>query len=67
MLQSSQHYELLNYSEHGTTVDNVMYSCDLTEWPSQPISQDSTTPTCNPREPSLADSVKLVLDTRRKK
>lgn len=31
MLQSSRHYELLNYSEHGTTVDNVLYSCDFSE------------------------------------
>uniref|UniRef100_A0A023GGR2 Putative phd finger protein 12 n=1 Tax=Amblyomma triste TaxID=251400 RepID=A0A023GGR2_AMBTT len=27
----SKHYELLNYSEHGTTVDNVLYSCDFSE------------------------------------
>lgn len=25
----SGQYELLNYSEHGTTVDNVLYSCDF--------------------------------------
>ena len=29
--QVSQHYELMNYSEHGTTVDNVLYSCDFSE------------------------------------
>lgn len=29
--QSTKHYELLNYSEHGTTVDNVLYSCDFSE------------------------------------
>ncbi|XP_033123294.1 PHD finger protein 12-like isoform X2 [Anneissia japonica] len=27
----SRQYELLNYSEHGTTVDNVLYSCDFSE------------------------------------
>lgn len=27
----SKHYELLNYSEHGTTVDNVLYSCDFSD------------------------------------
>lgn len=27
----SKQYELLNYSEHGTTVDNVLYSCDFSE------------------------------------
>ncbi|XP_049519208.1 PHD finger protein 12 isoform X2 [Dermacentor silvarum] len=26
-----KHYELLNYSEHGTTVDNVLYSCDFSD------------------------------------
>ncbi|KAL3992413.1 leukemia inhibitory factor receptor [Sarotherodon galilaeus] len=25
--ENTKHYELLNYSEHGTTVDNVLYSC----------------------------------------
>lgn len=31
--ENSKHYELLNYSEHGTTVDNVFYSCDFTDKP----------------------------------
>ena len=30
-LQCTRHFELLNYSEHGTTVDNVLYSCDFSE------------------------------------
>lgn len=30
-VQNTKHYELLNYSEHGTTVDNVLYSCDFSE------------------------------------
>lgn len=29
--QNTKQYELLNYSEHGTTVDNVLYSCDFSE------------------------------------
>uniref|UniRef100_A0A7N8WXB2 PHD finger protein 12 n=1 Tax=Mastacembelus armatus TaxID=205130 RepID=A0A7N8WXB2_9TELE len=29
--ENTKHYELLNYSEHGTTVDNVIYSCDFSE------------------------------------
>uniref|UniRef100_A0A131XTP2 PHD finger protein 12 n=1 Tax=Ixodes ricinus TaxID=34613 RepID=A0A131XTP2_IXORI len=29
--EMSKHYELLNYSEHGTTVDNVLYSCDFSD------------------------------------
>lgn len=27
--QMSRHFELLNYSEHGTVVDNVVYCCDF--------------------------------------
>lgn len=33
IFQTSKHYELLNYSEHGTTVDNVLYSCDFSDKP----------------------------------
>ncbi|XP_063984008.1 PHD finger protein 12 [Diachasmimorpha longicaudata] len=28
--ETTKRYELLNYSEYGTTVDNVFYSCDCT-------------------------------------
>lgn len=28
--ETTRRYELLNYSEYGTTVDNVFYSCDCT-------------------------------------
>ncbi|XP_046445149.1 PHD finger protein 12-like isoform X2 [Daphnia pulex] len=27
--EMSRHFELLNYSEHGTVVDNVVYCCDV--------------------------------------
>jgi len=29
--KESDQFELLNYSEHGTIVDNVLYSCDFSE------------------------------------
>lgn len=29
LLQMSRHFELLNYSEYGTVVDNVVYCCDV--------------------------------------
>lgn len=29
--ENTKQYELLNYSEHGTSVDNVLYSCDFSE------------------------------------
>ena len=40
-LQMTRHYELLNYSEHGTTVDNVLYSCDFSDKLSMTTSQTS--------------------------
>ena len=27
-MQYTKRYELLNYSDHGTIVDNILYSCD---------------------------------------
>ncbi|KAI7800577.1 PHD finger protein 12 [Triplophysa rosa] len=38
--ENTKHYELLNYSEHGTTVDNVLYSCDFSDKPN--VSSPST-------------------------
>ncbi|XP_011506236.1 PREDICTED: PHD finger protein 12 [Ceratosolen solmsi marchali] len=31
--ETTNRYELLNYSEHGTTVDNVLYSCNYSMHP----------------------------------
>lgn len=31
--EMTRHFELLNYSEFGTTVDNVLYSCDFSDKP----------------------------------
>ncbi|XP_059143694.1 PHD finger protein 12-like [Physella acuta] len=39
--EMSRHFELLNYSEHGTTVDNVLFSCDFSDKP-------ATTPQLSP-------------------
>lgn len=36
----SKHFELLNYSEHGTIVDNVVYCCDVTGKGSDDDSKD---------------------------
>ncbi|XP_051972003.1 PHD finger protein 12-like isoform X1 [Xyrauchen texanus] len=33
--ENTKQYEMLNYSEHGTIVDNVLYSCDFSEKMSQ--------------------------------
>jgi hypothetical protein len=50
----------LNYSEHGTTVDNVLYSCDFSEkmGPQQPPSGPSK---LNP----LVKTVREIVDRRR--
>ncbi|XP_071448846.1 PHD finger protein 12 [Hetaerina americana] len=46
----TKHYELINYSEHGTTVDNVLYSCDFSE--KTPVSSEKPPKTliCKGRE-----------------
>lgn len=31
VVQASQEYELINYSEHGSVVDGVLYSCDFSD------------------------------------
>ncbi|KXJ27549.1 PHD finger protein 12 [Exaiptasia diaphana] len=35
--ETSNQYELINYSEHGTYVDNVLYSCDFSDKPSHSV------------------------------
>ncbi|ESP00983.1 hypothetical protein LOTGIDRAFT_238397 [Lottia gigantea] len=54
--EMTRHYELLNYSEHGTTVDNVLYSCDFSDKP-------STTP----QPSSMVAAVREVIGRGRKK
>jgi len=31
VLQATEEYELINYSEHGLIVDGVLYSCDFSD------------------------------------
>lgn len=59
-LQTTKHYELLNYSEHGTTVDNVLYSCDFSEkmGPPQPAPGP---PKLNP----FVNVIREIVDKRR--
>ncbi|XP_038062063.1 PHD finger protein 12-like [Patiria miniata] len=40
--ENTRHYELINYSEHGTTADNVLYSCDFSD------KRSSTPPPASP-------------------
>ncbi|XP_077995595.1 PHD finger protein 12-like [Glandiceps talaboti] len=54
--ETTQHYELLNYSEHGTTVDNVLYSCDFSD---KAVSMPPTN--------SIVSKVRSVINTYRGK
>lgn len=48
--EMTRHFELLNYSEHGTTVDNVLYSCDFSDKP-------ATTPQPSPVVAAVRDII----------
>ncbi|CAG2122296.1 unnamed protein product, partial [Medioppia subpectinata] len=56
--ETSRNYELINYSEHGTTVDNVLYSCDF-----------SDKRVHNPRHSNsqTVSTVKGIIDSKRKR
>ncbi|KAK3085048.1 hypothetical protein FSP39_023477, partial [Pinctada imbricata] len=51
--ETTKHYELLNYSEHGTTVDNVLYSCDF-----------SDKPACTPQPTPVVAAVRNIIKTK---
>ncbi|XP_068086806.1 PHD finger protein 12 [Anabrus simplex] len=55
--ETTKHYELLNYSEHGTTVDNVLYSCDFSEKSSGGIEKTKVHP--------IEQAVRNIIDKRR--
>jgi len=41
IFQETRQFELLNYSEHGTIVDNVLYSCDFSEKPKHNVTSSN--------------------------
>ena len=45
--QEARQFELLNYSEHGTIVDNVLYSCDFSDKPNKHVTSSSAKPDTN--------------------
>ncbi|KAG1705474.1 PHD finger protein 12 [Nymphon striatum] len=55
--ETTKHYELLNYSEHGTTVDNVLYSCDFSDKKPPAPAQPNT----------IVASVRSIIDKNRNK
>ena len=50
----------MNYSEHGTTVDNVLYSCDFSDKKVHTISD-------HPNDSTTVTSVKQILKKVRKR
>ncbi|XP_028855850.1 PHD finger protein 12 isoform X2 [Denticeps clupeoides] len=62
--ENTKHYELLNYSEHGTTVDNVLYSCDFSVKPNPgpPGGKvQGVNRRCRKRKPQQQDAETVVL------
>ena len=59
-MQSSRTYELINYSEHGTTVDNVLYSCDFSDKKVQSVKHSNL-------NSQTVNTVKTVANKRKKK
>lgn len=57
--QMTKHYELINYSEHGTVVDSVVYTTDYSDRKTPRL--DAKIPEKNP----LAKTVKEIIDRRR--
>ncbi|KAL5016551.1 hypothetical protein ScPMuIL_006140 [Solemya velum] len=57
--ETTKHYELLNYSEHGTTVDNVLYSCDFSD-------KAATTPQPTPVVAAVRKIISKGRDKKRK-
>lgn len=57
--KETRQFELLNYSEHGTIVDNVLYSCDFSEKPKPNLTSSNA---------RFDDNTKLIdLQQRRRK
>ncbi|KAK6640697.1 hypothetical protein RUM44_012394 [Polyplax serrata] len=57
--EMTKHYELINYSEHGTLVDSVVYTTDFSDRKTPRL--DAKIPEKNP----LAKTVKEIIDKRR--
>ncbi|XP_049793939.1 PHD finger protein 12 [Schistocerca nitens] len=57
--ETTKQFELLNYSEHGTMVDNVLYSCDFSEKAAPMGSSNTVHP--------LVQRIREVVHKRRKR
>ncbi|XP_072752177.1 PHD finger protein 12 [Anoplolepis gracilipes] len=60
--EATKHYELLNYSEYGTMVDNVLYSCDYTNSLEEQIKEEKTNKiTSVTKEEETSEIIKTIL------
>lgn len=58
----TKRYELLNYSEYGTIVDNVLYSCDCTRVLEEQIKEEKTDKVIYvTKEEETSDVIKTIL------
>jgi len=57
----TKRYELLNYSEYGTVVDHVLYSCDLTVLEEQIKEEKTDKGTYITKEDETSDIIKMIL------
>ncbi|CAL7949296.1 unnamed protein product [Xylocopa violacea] len=59
--ESTKRYELLNYSEYGTVVDNVLYSCNYTEVVEQVKEEIDDKGQPATKEVETAEAVKAII------
>ncbi|XP_058804724.1 PHD finger protein 12 [Phymastichus coffea] len=65
--ETTQRYELLNYSEHGTFVDNVLYSCNYSIHPDDIEFSDSPKDgqSSKVRDQDMVDIIKKIANRNR--
>ncbi|KAK2585172.1 hypothetical protein KPH14_008671 [Odynerus spinipes] len=59
--EATNHYELLNYSEHGTIVDNVLYSCNYMEELERDIKEENDDNKIANKEQETSEMVKAII------
>lgn len=61
-MQATKRYELLNYSEYGTIVDNVLYSCNYTRVLDEQVKEEKTDKMIHiTKEEETSEIIKTIL------
>lgn len=58
--ETTNRYELLNYSEHGSTVDNILYSCDYASSPRMESKDEERGRSISTRDQETTDAIKTI-------